>query len=536
MKNKIHRLNFAFLVLIFTFASPLQAMDYYVDQNHPSASDQNPGTIDQPWETITKANTTLIAGDTVYVKAGTYTTYIAPSNSGTSTTNRITYRNYGTDVVTVQDASYGIYLNGKHYITVQGINFYNLDRFMYLINGSDHNIIAYCNFDQVRTRLSWSGSKIYQGSDHNWVHHCQFSKYGECTGTPPSGNDAGSVLDIGNELSATDFSDYNLIEDCVLFHGGHHVLGLYGRYNVVRNNYLHNEAWTNDRGNRTLYMNGYTASTGHNLVENNRFGYAAAPCDAKGVGGVSLATSYNIIRFNKFYHNNLYGLILLCYANSDSSYNKIYNNTFFNNAYDPDPSYSDQYRCAIQFADWTASENKYNIIKNNLYYSHTQAYGVNGASLGDQTFVSNWDGDTQGDPQFVNASTTPPPDKTDSTLPNLDLQSTSPCIDQGMYLTTITSATGSGTSFVVDDAEYFTDGWGITGVDGDMIQVFGTTQRARITSVNYGTATITVDTSLTWTQNQGISLVYEGSAPDIGAYEVHQASAPSAPKNLRIIE
>jgi hypothetical protein len=44
-------------------------------------------------------------------------------------------------------------------------------------------------------------------------------------------------------------------------------------------------------------------------------------------------------------------------------------------------------------------------------------------------------------------------------------------------------------------------------------------QRARITKVNYDANTITVGSSLSWTQNIGVSLPYEGPAPDIGAYE-----------------
>ncbi len=40
------------------------------------------------------ANTNAAAGDTVYIKAGTYNSYIAPVNSGTSAANTITYRNY----------------------------------------------------------------------------------------------------------------------------------------------------------------------------------------------------------------------------------------------------------------------------------------------------------------------------------------------------------------------------------------------------------------------------------------------------------
>ena len=61
------------LPLLAGTPSAVWSAEYYIDQNNPSASDQNPGTISQPWRTITKANQTLVAGDTVYIRAGTYT-------------------------------------------------------------------------------------------------------------------------------------------------------------------------------------------------------------------------------------------------------------------------------------------------------------------------------------------------------------------------------------------------------------------------------------------------------------------------------
>ena len=79
-------------------------------------------------------------GDTVYIKAGTYNSYIAPSNSGTFS-NPITYSNYGTDVFIISGQSYAVYLNGKDYISIQGINATNCSRFLYIVNGANYNII-----------------------------------------------------------------------------------------------------------------------------------------------------------------------------------------------------------------------------------------------------------------------------------------------------------------------------------------------------------------------------------------------------------
>lgn len=54
-------------------AAPLWAADYYIDQGHPQASDQNPGTEEMPWATLYKAaKAPLQPGDTVFVKKGEY--------------------------------------------------------------------------------------------------------------------------------------------------------------------------------------------------------------------------------------------------------------------------------------------------------------------------------------------------------------------------------------------------------------------------------------------------------------------------------
>jgi len=490
-----------------------EASGYYIDTNSPSASDSNPGTETLPWKTITKANQTLAAGDTVYIKAGTYTgQYISPANSGTAGL-AITYSRYGTDIVTIRDSTQGVTLNGKSYINVDGINFYNCTKFMYL-NGSSHCTISYCNFDQQRTPLTeWAASRMYNNSTYNWIHHCQFSKAGDY-----SGSARGSIFDIGTEASSTDATMYNLIENNTLFHGGHHCLGIFGKYNVIRNNYLHNEAWWSGLGFRIMYLSGYAASGCWNLIEGNRIGYAGDYQVDNSSAGIKLISQHNIIRKNLIYHNTGTGITMDENSGylADIVYNKIYHNTFLHNGFDPDRN--DQQSSAMCFARYNAGTLivKYQEVKNNLFYNHPRVFGASGASLSDQTFAGNWDGDTQGNPLFVNGASADP---SLSTLPDLRLQAGSPCKDVGTFLTTITSSSGSGTIFTVANAGFFMDGWGISGVDGDEIQIVGTSQKARITSINYSTNAMTVDTSLTWTTGQGIALSYVGSAPDPGAYE-----------------
>jgi len=564
--KRIHRRNkrvkmvkyFLFIVTAFalTVAVPIWAGDFYVDQNNPGANDENPGSIAQPWKTITKANNTVVAGDTVYIKAGKYNdATINPVRSGSSDTMRITYRNFENDVVTIANAAtydVGLRLDTKSFITVQGINFTGQKRFLYIRYNSHRNIIAYCNFDDAKlvngAVATWAGSVISGSSQHNWIHHCRFSKYGYY-----DADDHGCVLDIGNEEDSADATRYNLIENNVFFHGGHHVVGIYGKYNVIRKNIFHNEPWSmgtveSDRGavlygNRNLSFSGYSENGGRNLFEGNRVGYSSDPSDNNGASGMALNSSENIVRNNTFFNNISAGLSMSVTSSYLQSVvrNKVYSNTFFNNGHNPyDPI--DHMSSGIGFGIYSGTlVITDNVFKNNLLYAHRIPFGeynINtpdrGGLIEAQVFANNWDGDTQGNPQFVNAGEKFS-DPMNYTLPDLRLQASSPCKDKGTYLTTITSVTGSGTSFMVADAGYFMDGWGVSGVSGDIIQLFGTVQRARITSVDYTTDTITVNQVLSWTQGQGIGLSYAGAAPDAGAYEIG-ATSRSAAQNLLLLD
>ena len=102
---------------------------------------------------------------------------------------------------------------------------------------------------------------------------------------------------------------------------------------------------------------------------------------------------------------------------------------------------------------------------------------------------------------------------------NFTLRSSSPMIDAGAFLTTVTSTTASGrTAFIVDDAAYFYDGWGIPGETGDKIK----TEHGQVTTIqtiDYDTHTITVSPAINIVNGEGVALNYFGSAPDIGAFE-----------------
>jgi uncharacterized repeat protein (TIGR01451 family) len=129
---------------------------YYVA---PTGDDDNLGTEISPWKTIQHAADTMVAGDTVLIRAGTYEEQVIPSNSG-SAGHYITYAAYPGETVTidgigislpsyetglfvVEDTSYikvsglriinagpndnnaGIYVDNAHYVIIENNYTYN---------------------------------------------------------------------------------------------------------------------------------------------------------------------------------------------------------------------------------------------------------------------------------------------------------------------------------------------------------------------------------------------------------------------------
>ena len=83
---------------ILTPALASVAEEYWVDQRHALASDENSGRKENPWKTVGKAAPTLQPGDTVVVRPGIYRERVAPKHSGTKD-KPIVYRAEGPGVV-----------------------------------------------------------------------------------------------------------------------------------------------------------------------------------------------------------------------------------------------------------------------------------------------------------------------------------------------------------------------------------------------------------------------------------------------------
>lgn len=127
-----------FAAALLTGAELSWAATYYVAVS--GGSDSNSGTEAAPWATVQKAASALTAGDTVYIKNGTYalnthptTKYLAPANSGSATAGWITFAAYpghapvldgGNAVLPVGGL---ITIRNKEYIRISGLTVRNVD-------------------------------------------------------------------------------------------------------------------------------------------------------------------------------------------------------------------------------------------------------------------------------------------------------------------------------------------------------------------------------------------------------------------------
>lgn len=103
-KGLILGFGLAVFGVLLLFAAPgksAQAADYYVS----TAGNDTTGTgaLGLPWRTIQKCADTAVAGDTCFMRAGTYREMVTPVNSGSSG-NPVRYKNYNGEAVVVSGA------------------------------------------------------------------------------------------------------------------------------------------------------------------------------------------------------------------------------------------------------------------------------------------------------------------------------------------------------------------------------------------------------------------------------------------------
>jgi hypothetical protein len=498
---------------------------------------------------MTAANTNAAAGDTVYLRGGTYGTGIAPVNSGTSG-GSITFKGYAGEIAKISGTATAINTNNKSYITIDAVTT-DGNKIFADLRRANHIWIQNSTLINSTDSGGWPvGVLIYTNSQYNRIVNSTIGNSGYMS----SNDDIGGLINLGNWADSADATAYNLIEGNELYHGGHHVLEIASKYNIIRNNTFHNENWTacnrpsvgNLCGDRNIGIYDDYLDSYWNVIEGNRIAFSGASIDdATGASGLTVRATHTIVRNNMIYLNDGPGISL--YTDGSGTYDARYARIYKNGV---SPLSQSDFRYTFGIVSDNVYGNNPPIpivdasLKNNLFYQNVGGdmyfYYTNPAL---QTVLGNYyaaasnnsapmaaiAGNTvsSANPKFVDINPSP----NIAAIGDFDfhLQSTSPAIDMGVFLTATTAA-GAGKVIPVADASYFIDGYGI--VDGDVLQLQGQTKTARIVSIDYAANRITVDSSLTWTSNLGVGLAYSGSAPDIGAYEYSAAAVMKRAGNI----
>lgn len=491
------------VVAVLAIVHPLMAAQYFVRTDGADTNDglgNNPdsgGTANQAWLTIGKAESTMVAGDTVNVANGTYDERVACTGVSGSAGSFINYvgNSTGTGVI-----MRGWSFTDVTYIKVIGFEMTtNAIRSAVRFHGSCSNIMILDNYihhtkEEVvhvaggsrATHVTIRGNRIYYVAN-------------------PGASEAPNTA-INCETNGV----FWLVENNEIQKSGD-FCNLYGGRHIVRNNHMHDANppdWPAGTTHHDFFQPGsdgiITFARDH-VYERNLNGNIQGEDGHFGIwqdvmsNGVNGDTNH-LIRGNVGFEIATGGT-----GNIGTHGMRVYHNTmsrvttnggavFIFNSPGGDPAR----RSTNGFVGNNIVVDD-NVTVNDLLYVDTGHQVVMTNNLGylagsHPSYVST------ADPQFVNAA-------------GLDFRvnSGSPAINTGTTnIILITSSGGSGTLFTVNDGYMLCDGWGI--VEGDVITVNGTTTRV----VGITNHTIGVTISVTW--STGDAVIWGSDAvPDIGA-------------------
>jgi hypothetical protein len=538
-----------FIPVAFLHKSTVSAdgMQYFVSQNHLNGcSDSYPGTIDQPWCTITKANAELNPGDTVFIREGIYEETIRPANSG-SEGAYITYTSYQNENVYIKHVSTGVNLDNRSYIHINGIHIegtqvladccaeetidqpcYDMMSWVRMEN-SNYNILSN---NEMMYASAWSGIRMRGVTHHNKILNNKIigghgpADVVDCADHCSDNLIEGNVIHYGTHVSValnTDAqsqsgNDRNIIRNNVIWNPWHSCIGVIANsdYTLVENNlimdcgedYQNNcrgQSRDTDRGR--LNHSGIQISSSYVIIRNNTIVNAGGGIPA-GSGFYSKRSVYKYCKDIRVYNNTLYENYRGIHSNSPPP-SWVVGNTFMNNIL----AGSREYDVWSFIRSDPEEPNPERFYFNNILSSGTPV------CYGDNSGLSCFDSLAQAEsalPQVFWNNIDSAPLFVDSAGRDFHLLGESPAIDSGAFLTRTVNA-GTGTQIQVEDVWYFTDGYGV--IDGDRIQLESQLEVASILNIDYENRILILDRPMSWVAGQGVSLAYKGNAPDIGAFE-----------------
>jgi hypothetical protein len=474
---------------------------------------------------LSTMNSNATAGDTVYLRGGTYTgTAINLTHDGTSP-SPIIIEAYLTETVTLSNFADAdppaINLTNRDYVTFRRINTDDCQESVAMSNCT-HLRFEDCSWvNHKNTQSGWPVAVRIRDSS-------QFNVFEECTagscGYDSGGDDAGGVMELGTFDSETDLTRYNYFHTCTMFRGGHEVISDYASFNFFDGCFFYSDDWFGSQpyGSRVFITQAGTGDAppfhGCDTFRDCLFQRAGDPPDALGTAAMSLRTPRNRIIRCIFVDASNAGVNC---TSVDGKDNRIGNCVFVRNGVNTTMTDTDQ-KAALTFLDDGTGDPSGNKITNNILYQNITDAGYEGMT-NFQTWSNNWLA-ANGNPQFVNWSSSDL-SPSNRTAHDFHLTNGSGAINNGAWLTTANGTGSSSTSLVVNDSYWFTSGEGIA--PGDVIQLQGSTTQLTVTAVNYSTHTLTITPATTWTNGVGVAFPYNSTQPDQGAFEFSDTTPPA---------
>ncbi len=450
------------------------------DNYHPASRGCGKGTK-IAFRDLNRAADAAKPGDRVLLREGVIRKQFTPSVSGVEG-RPVTFMPYRGERVVFRDIDDPAwFLKGSYYLVLKGFYLEQVTGWARLEN-AHYNEIRNNSFHEALARGTTGGLKLVN-SHYNRIE--------------------GNSFERGNDSLVLQSSDRNLVADNKFRWGRHSLLSLRcGNYNVIRDNHFHNE--------RQKAMEVYDCeavsdapyrldATKRNLIEGNRFDHVRGSGQAHNYNAIQYSGQLGIVRRNLFRDARGGGVNLQVYAD-EALYNyghRIYNNTFYANRCF---ALVDRARGGSRIGD--------NLFRNNLFYKNLDCQG------GGRQVDLKWGGLDK----KSNALAERNPGFMDEATGDLHLRADSPWVDRGAFLTR-TREKGQGRRLPVHDPAFFFDGAGVPGVTGDEIALEGEATKARVLEVDFATGTLLLDRDIQWRKGQGVSLLYAGNSPDMGAYE-----------------
>jgi len=289
-----------------------------------SGSDTNPGTLAQPWKTVTYASANTNPGDTIYIKAGLYNENIVISKSGTSTLP-VVFAGYK---ATPGDRPPVLVTAADPYAVFSSSDMPNFDggnRAVGIgLNCRNQSYIKLMNLQIQNYRYGLIAGGPTQDAGNNYYFNINVKSIGDVNA---------SYVGLGIILGSmgTLFSNNNILDSCLVVNAAAEAFGINGNYNslngckaycnentgsaatdyyvIVTGSYNQiTGCYIEMDPNLSHYGHGYSAKTNAEQIDNGLSVPAIAAeynvfkyCVAKNTGE-SFCVRHRTARYNLFYH------------------------------------------------------------------------------------------------------------------------------------------------------------------------------------------------------------------------------------------